>query len=68
MYNFSLGMLFAICAMAYTYIFVPESRPKAHQMDATELKAMDARLEKPGTAERIMTLKEQEDASETESQ
>ena len=27
MYNFSLGMLFATAAMAYTYIFVPESLP-----------------------------------------
>ena len=27
MYNFSLGMLFAVAAMAYTYVFVPESLP-----------------------------------------
>ena len=27
MYNFSLGMLCAVMAMAYTYIFVPDSRP-----------------------------------------
>ena len=27
MYNFSLGMLCAVAAMAYTYIYVPDSRP-----------------------------------------
>ena len=27
MYNFTLGMLFAVTAMAYTYMFVPESIP-----------------------------------------
>ena len=27
MYNFTLGMLFAVTAMGYTYMFVPESIP-----------------------------------------
>ena len=27
MYNFSLGMLCAVAAMAYTYVYVPDSRP-----------------------------------------
>lgn len=27
MVNFALGMLFCVSAMAYTFIFVPDSRP-----------------------------------------
>ena len=45
MYNFSLGMLCAVAAMAYTYIFVPDSRP-----------IRDARLASEGRKIEMMTL------------
>ena len=40
MYNFSLGMLFAIAAMGYTYIFVPDSRPIRDKLIA-KMKAIE---------------------------
>jgi len=51
MYNFSLGMLCAVAAMAYTYVFVPDSRP-----------IRDARLAKGQRSRQIemMTLNDAE--------
>jgi hypothetical protein len=45
MYNFSLGMLFAILAMAYTYVYVPDSRiirdARMAKLQEIELMALD---------------------------
>ena len=51
MYNFSLGMLCAVAAMAYTYVYVPDSRP-----------IRDARLAKQRQKQQIemMTLNDAE--------
>ena len=50
MYNFSLGMLFAISAMAYTYMVVPDSRPirdaRLARLHGMEMMALDADAEK----------------------
>ena len=55
MVNFALGMLFCVSAMAYTFIFVPDSRPIR---DARI--ARDAKLRKGLEAEKSgMALKSQ---------
>lgn len=50
MYNFSLGMLFAVSAMAYTYIFVPESRPIRDARLRNQM-ALDAEKQEPSIGE-----------------